>query len=179
MMLFYYCGSCYNNNILNILLSLLNHIEISEREDWNDLPHVLALSDSELLLLRLDKELADSAGSLSVRREAESTLLVQQLQDIWTGSFPQRNQDLSLVLALPNVSLPRGHEYLPWPARSLEAGHVAPPSLLLYQEGRVVTHGLRDGRLHVHPTGQAGAEDDREQVQTGHVGGSLNNPIPM
>merc|ERR1711923_16991 len=176
MKLFYYCGHCYNDNILNILLSLLNHIEISEREDWNDLPRVLALSDSEFLLLRLDKELADFAGSLSVRREAESTLLVQQLQDIWTGSFPQRNQDLSLVLALPNVSLPRGLEYLAWPAGSLEAGHVAPASLLFYQEGRVVTHGLRDVRLHVHPTGQAGAEDEREQVQPPHVGGSLNNP---
>ena len=29
----------------------------------------------------------------------------------------------------------------------------------------------------MHPTGQAGAEDEREQVQTGHVGGSLHNTL--
>ena len=51
MKLFYYCGSCYNNNILNILLSLLNHIEISEREDWNDLPHVPEKDVSSNLLI--------------------------------------------------------------------------------------------------------------------------------
>ena len=97
----------------------------------------------------IDLVMTNYQSHLSLSPVAESCLLVQQLEDVRTGSRPERNDDLSLVLALSNVPIARGHEYLSLSAGSLQgrappllqnwrshlqARLVAPAALWLYEE---------------------------------------------
>ena len=116
-----------------------------------------------------------SLSHLSICSVTETSLEVDQLQGIPALSF-----------ALPDISNVRGQKYLSWVARSLQreseikakissksphlaTRSVAPSSLLVYQERRVVAHGPVDGRLRVHWAGQGSIERNHQQSETEYL----------